>query len=392
MKRPKIAFVVQRYGTEINGGAELHCRQLAERLTDRYQVTVLTTCAKSYATWENEYPPGESELAGVTVRRFPCVCKRDEFPFPWYPNTAKSAYGFANDMNWMMQQGPVSLELIQFLHYNREQYDVFLFFTYLYFTTYAGLSTVPEKSILIPTAHDEPPIYRDIFRSVFHLPQGIFYNTPEERSFVQNLFHHHPQFEDIGGVGVELPENISPDRFRKKYGIDGSFMLYAGRMTEKKGCHILFDYFSRLKERLHGNFKLVLMGTGELEPPKREDIISLGFVSDQDKFDGIKASSMMVIPSLYESLSMVLLEAMSLGVPVLCNGQCLVLKEHCRRSNGGVYFQSFEEFAQGADYLLEHGEELGTNGKRYVQERYCWDVMIEKISHMIEQVRELNDE
>ena len=392
MKRPRIAFVVQRYGVEINGGAELHCRQLAERLTDRYHVTVLTTCAKSYATWENEYPAGESELNGVTIRRFPCVCTRDGFPDLWYPATAQSAYGFANDMNWMMQQGPVSFELIQFLKYNREQFDVFLFFTYLYFTTYAGLLTVPEKSILIPTAHDEPPIYRDIFRSVFHLPKGVFYNTQEEKNFVKNRFHHHPLFEEIGGVGVELPQDISSKRFRNKYGIESPFLLYVGRITEKKGCHMLFDYFAKMKERSERPLKLVLMGTGELKPPEREDIISLGFVSDQDKFDGMSASSFLVIPSFYESLSMVLLEAMSLEIPVLCNGACQVLKEHCRKSNGGIYFQNFEEFVQGTDYLLAHGAELGRNGKQYVQNAYRWDMIIEKISYMIEQVRELNYE
>ncbi|MBE7043186.1 MAG: glycosyltransferase family 4 protein [Ruminococcaceae bacterium] len=392
MNRPKIAFVVQRYGLEINGGAELHCRQLAELLTEYYDVTVLTTCAKNYNTWENEYPSGMEELNGVIVHRFPCICTRDGFPYPWDPNGMQSAYGYANDINWMMQQGPLSFELIHFLEYHREEYDVFLFFTYLYFTTYAGLQTVPEKSILIPTAHDEPAIYRNIFRSVFHLPKGIFYNTNEERRFVTELFHHSPLFEDIGGVGVRLPDDVSANRFREKYHISDPFLLYVGRMTEKKGCHILFDYFVKMKERVHPDLKLVLMGTGELLPPKRDDIISLGFVSDQDKFDGIAASNIMVIPSLYESLSMVLLEAMSLEVPVLVNGDCLVLKEHCRKSNGGVYFHSFEEFVQGTNYLFQHGKQLGENGKRYVNEQYCWNVILEKLCHMIEQVRELNHE
>lgn len=391
MNRPKIAFVVQRYGTEINGGAELHCRQLAERLTKRYDVTVLTTCAKNYQTWENEFSSGTECLNGVTVRRFPVACERDCFPHLWYLNGNQSAFGYVNDVNWMMQQGPLSFELLHFLRYNRSNYDVFIFFTYLYFTTYAGLQIVPEKSILIPTAHDEPAIYRDIFRSVFHLSTGIFYNTGEEKRFVSELIHPHPLFENIGGVGVDLPDGISAERFRRKYRIDAPFLLYVGRMTEKKGCHILFDYFSRMKERIPSDLKLVLMGTGELSPPKREDVISLGFVSDEDKFDGIAASEMMVIPSFYESLSMVLLEAMSLQTPVLANGGCLVLKEHCRKSNGGVYFDSFEEFLQCVDYLLSHGKEMGKNGQQYVQTYYRWDVILNKLSQMIEQVREWNE-
>ncbi len=392
MKRKKIAFVVQRYGHEINGGAELHCRQLAERLTDQYEVSVLTTCAQNYHTWENEYQSGVEMINNVIVHRFPCVCTRDNFPFPWFSESKEGAFGYVNDINWMMQQGPVSFEMIRFIEYNKQNYDVFIFFTYLYFTTYAGLQIVPEKSILIPTAHDEPPIYKGIFRSVFHLPKGIFYNTEEEQAFVTELFHHHPMFDEIGGVGVALPENISAQRFRNKYHIEDPFLLYVGRMTEKKGCHILYDYFLKLKQRTNENLKLVLMGTGELQPPERDDIISLGFVSDQDKFDGIAASKMMVIPSFYESLSMVLLEAMSLGKPVLVNGECNVLKEHCRKSNAGIYFYSFEEFYQGIAFLMDHGSELGKNGISYVQNQYHWPAITDKLCQMIEQVCDLNHE
>ena len=191
---------------------------------------------------------------------------------------------------------------------------------------------------------------------------------------------------------MELPRDISEARFRRKYGLHDPFLLYVGRMTEKKGCHILTDYFIRMKEREPSRLQLVFIGTGEWQPPKREDIHTLGFVSEEDKFDAIKASAMMTVPSFYESLSMVLLEAMSLSVPVLCNGACQVLQGHCRRSNGGVYYQNFEEFVQGVSYLLEHGADMGQNGKVYVKQDYRWEVILNKLSAMIDQIREWNDE
>ena len=67
----RLAFVVQRYGLEVNGGAEVECRLLAERLSRHMSVEVLTTCAVDYHTWGNHYPPGLEMINGVPVRRFP---------------------------------------------------------------------------------------------------------------------------------------------------------------------------------------------------------------------------------------------------------------------------------------------------------------------------------
>lgn len=70
MRRLRVALVVQRYGLEVNGGAELLCRMIAERLASRHSVEVLTTCAVDYVTWKNEYAPGLAEVNGIPVRRF----------------------------------------------------------------------------------------------------------------------------------------------------------------------------------------------------------------------------------------------------------------------------------------------------------------------------------
>lgn len=390
-KKLNIAFVVQRYGLEVNGGAELHCRQVAEKLAKYHNVEILTTCAIDYNNWRNEYPAGTTEVNGITVRRFPVEFIREEFKFNVFSlaNPTISLYGYVEDINWMWQQGPLTIELVNYLKYNKFNYDVFIFMTYLYFTTYAGISIVPEKSILIPTAHDEEDIYRDIFNSVFNLPRAIFYNTLEEKKFVESRFHSSYIPNDIGGVGVEIPEHIDADAFRKKYELDGPFLLYIGRITNKKGCDVLFRDFLQYKQENNSPVKLVLMGKSSIEIPDHPDIISLGFVSDEDKFNGLSACSMLVLPSEFESLSMVLLESFSLKKCALVNGKCSVLKSHCELSNGGLYYESYTEFAACLDILLNDSvlcEKLGKNAKKYVEQYYNWDTIIEKLNRLIDRI------
>ena len=80
--------------------------------------------------------------------------------------------------------------------------------------------------------------------------------------------------------------------------------------------------------------------------PKHPRIRHLGFLPDEDKFDALAAADLLIMPSQYESLSMVALEAWALGKPVLANGHCDVLRGQSIRSNAGLYYETFEEFAE----------------------------------------------
>lgn len=387
----KIAFVVQRYGLEVNGGAELECRQLAEHMNEKYEVEILTTKAVDYVTWKDEYTQNRDTVNGVLVRRFSVKEPRNNKEFNLLSEKVLQGKSTKEEEElWMKKQGPYSVELVEYIKGHKEDYDVFVFFTYLYYTTYFGIQEVYGKSILIPTAHDETPIYLNIFRRMFQLPQGIFYQTKEEKEFVERKFQVKsiPNNDGYGGVGVEAPADISAEAFRQKYGL-GKFIIYIGRIDEHKGCKDLFTYFKEYKNRNGGDLKLVLMGKEIIRVPDTKDIISLGFVSDEDKFNGLAACEFLVLPSQFESLSMVVLEAMKIGRPVLVNGKCEVLKGHCVRSNGGLYYQNFYEFEGCMNYLMNHADickKMGKNGQTYVAENYQWDVIIKRLSDLVEEI------
>ena len=202
----KIAFIVQRYGTEILGGSEYHCRLIAERLAPKHQVDVLTTCARDYISWENEYPEGSDRVRGVTVRRFANAQTRDIQAFNRYSEWIfNHAHSREDEIEWLRQQGPWCPALLEYLERHQQQYDILIFFTYLYAPTVLGMRIAPHKSILVPTAHDEPAIRLDIYRELFSQPAGIAYNTDVERRFLTTHFSMRAVEEETVGCGVDLP-------------------------------------------------------------------------------------------------------------------------------------------------------------------------------------------
>ena len=390
----KILFVVQRYGLEVNGGSEAYCRQIAEKLSSIYDVSVLTTCAEDYVTWENKYQEGIEKINDITVIRKKVVEPRTQKKF----SKATDIINFDKEnllsgIEWQKAQGPYSLELLNYLSNHKEEYDVIIYMTYLYFTTYFGIQIAPEKSILIPTAHDEPPIYFGIFNSIFHLPRCILYLTNSEKNFVTKKFHNNYVNSDIVGVGIDIEKDVENINLKDRFSIEDEYLIYLGRIDVSKGCKNMIDYFLEYKAKYNNNLKLALAGKTAMNIPVNNDILNLGFVSEIEKINLLKNSKALILPSEFESLSLSTLEAMYFGIPVLVNGKCDVLKDHAILSKAGLYYMNKLEFIESLAYIDENPEimkKMGENGVLYVEKNYRWDVVIEKYKNAIEKVRKIN--
>lgn len=369
----KLAIVSQRYGLEVNGGAEYYSRLLAEHLAKYHEVEVLTTKAMDHGTWKNVYVNDIETINGITVRRF--YVKRERTQkfalidkivrnMPWKSRIVESA--------WIKEQGPYVPSLVKYINNNKNSYDLFLFVTYLYYPTAVGMKKVRDKAILIPTAHDETYIYMNFFKKNFSQARGIIYLTNEEKYFVQNLFHNEDISNQVVGVGVDVSEDISERRFRRKYNISKQYLIYVGRVEESKGCKEMFKYFEKMDLPL----ELVVLGKNHMlsELPENEHIHMLGFVSEEDKMDAIKGAVALVLPSSYESLSIAVLEAMSVGTPIIVNGQCEVLKGHCERSGVGKCFYNEESFIKCVkEYLNCDRDCISRLAKEYIEKNYTWE-------------------
>jgi glycosyltransferase involved in cell wall biosynthesis len=419
----RLAFIVQRYGTEVLGGSEYHCRLIAERLAPHHDVEILTTCARDYVTWKNEYPEGTDRIRGVTVRRFANQGMRDITAFDRYSEWIfTSAHTADDEMEWLKQQGPWSPALISYLQSNHQRYDVLIFFTYLYATTVLGVEISPARSVLVPTAHDEPAIRLEIYKAMFSRPAAIMFNTDIERSFLKDQFARLPPLEETVGVGVDIPQHqpypriaSAADRdvpadeatedgpvrefpshltargavFRRRHRLYGPIALYGGRIDPGKGCEELIEYFSRYAAG-GGDATLALMGVKLMPLPEEPFIRFAGLLSDRERLQALEAATVVICPSPYESLSLLALEAMAVGTPILVNGRSPVLVEHCIRSNAGLYYADGDEFVEALKLLVRDERlraAMGRNGRDYVRRNYRWDVVLGKYERVFAKIR-----
>lgn len=386
----KLACVIHRYGAGIAGGSEAHCRALAERLAARHDVTVLTTCARDYLTWRNAYPAGWSEAGGVRVGRFPVAHPRNLHRFADITELAFDSRASADEeRQWFEENGPDSPELLRYLEAHGADYDLVLFWSYRYAHAFFGLPLVADRAILAPTAEEDPVIRFTTLGRFFTLPRGYLFLTPEEAELVGSRIDGSLPPSRIVGSGVEPAPPRDGREALHAVGIGPPFVLYLGRIDRNKGCETLLRYFTRFVEQTGSSAPLVMAGPAFIDIPRHPLIRPLGFVDEPTREALLSEARAIVIPSPYESLSLVLLEAWNHGVPALVNGRCRVLQGQVRRADGGLYYEHVNEFVEALTLLLDRPEtarQLGRQGLAYVDREYRWPVVLQKVEGFLEEI------
>ncbi len=388
MSRSAVAFVVQRYGPDVTGGSEALARAVAERLSPFHEVTVFTTCARDYVTWRNELPEGEAEESGVRVRRFAVEEERDLAAFNAFAEPLYVRHHTREEeIEFLRRQGPVVPSLVEALREEKGRYAAVVFFTYLYYPTYWGLQAAPERSVLVPTTHDEPPLGFSVYREVFARARAFAFLTPAEQELVRSRFGTGDRPAAIAGMGVEPAPPGDVAEFRARHGAFGPYALYAGRIDAGKGCAAMLAHHERYRHEKKGAADLLLVGRLAMPEPRQDGVRYLGFLSEEDKSTAMAGARAVVCPSPFESLSIVLLEGLALGTPGLVNAGSAVLKEHCLRSNAGLFYSDGEEYAEALDLLVRREtlrRTLGAQGRRYVDAEYRWSVVLERWRSLVE--------
>jgi glycosyltransferase involved in cell wall biosynthesis len=245
---------------------------------------------------------------------------------------------------------------------------------------------VPERAVLVPTAEEDPLIHAPILSSYFAQPRAYLFLTPEERDLVTSRIQGTVPPSAVIGAGLDPPETIPSRDVLDSRGIPETFVLYVGRIERNKGCETLLRYFAAYLAEGRTPVSLVMAGPAIMPIPDHPLIRPLGYVPDTVRDALLAYARALVVPSPYESLSMVLLEGWNRGLPALVNGRCRVLKGQAERADGGLHYGNVREFCEALELLVREPDlarALGSQGCAYVDREYRWPVVMDRTESLL---------
>lgn len=419
----RFAFISPRYGADISTGAEHACRLLAQQVSERHDVEVLTTCAASAATWKNEYSEGSDRIRRVMVRRFAVNQAHDPSAFASLSNRLfTSPHSRADELEWTRRLGPSAPGLIDHLTRHQRSYDVLLFFSLWHHTTVQGLQIAPDRSVLFPYLQLRPALRFSLWNELLGSVRAVGYVSASERRLAREYLRAAPHADELVGIGIDPPpqqayprhqqdpadtfvadDDVSADAgpaeesyleargipFRRRHRLYGSFALYGGRIDSDNGCEEMLEYFDTYAQG-DPDAALVVMGVKMMKLPEEPYMRMAGVLPDRERMVAYEAADVTIAPASDDLLAQPLLESMAVGTPVLASAANSAAVEHCRRANGGLYYANRDEFAEALRLVMSNArlrQTLGENGRKYIQQHYRWDSVMGRLDRLVGKVR-----
>ena len=422
----RFAFVTPRYGADISTGAEHVCRLLAEEVSERHDVDVLTTCARDPFTWKNDYAEGADRVRGVLVRHFAVNQPHDHAAFQELSSQMLGRpHGRGDEQEWVRRLGPTSPGLIDYLKRQHRLYDAVVFFSLYHATTVFGIAAAPERSVLFPYLRLDAPLRFGIWSDVFRSAKAVGYLSAAERSLAHGFLRVSPAGEEVVGVGIDAPmqqtyprhqqnpadaltdeeddqagtppdDPAPPDYlssrgvlFRRRHRLYGPFVLYGGRVQPDNGCEEMLEYFDTYAAA-HDDAVLVVMGVKLMQVSEQPYLRMPGVLPDRERMTAYEAADVTLAPDPDDLVARTVLESFAVGTPVLATARNAAAVDHCRRANAGLYYATRGEFTEALRLLTSDPqlrERLGDNGRRYVREHYRWDAVVSRFERLAMRVR-----
>lgn len=419
----RFAFVTPRYGADLTTGAEHVCRLLAQQVSERHDVEVLTTCAANSGTWKNEYAEGADRIRRVLVRRFAVSQPHDRQAFAQLSKRLFSEpHTRGDEIEWTRRLGPWAPGLIEHLSRQHRSYDVLVFFSLWHPTTVQGLQIAPDRSVLFPYVQLCPALRFGLWSELLNMVRGVGYVSVSERRLARGYLQATPHAEELVGIGIDPPpqqayprhqqdpaddivadEDLGADNgsteesylhargvpFRRRHRLYGSFALYGGRVGTDNGCEEMLEYFDGYAQQ-QPDAALVLMGVKMMKLAEEPYVRLAGVLPERERMVAYEAADVTIAPASDDLLAQPLLESLAVGTPVLASAANAAAVEHCRRANGGLYYANRQEFSEALRLVMGNPQlrdALGNNGRRYVQQHYRWDNVLGRFDRLVARVR-----
>jgi glycosyltransferase involved in cell wall biosynthesis len=419
----KFAFVTPRYGADIGSGVEHACRLIAEHVSERHDVDVLTTCARDHRTWKNEYSEGADRVRGVLVRRFGVSLIPDHIGFDALSQRLQtSPHSRAEELEWVRLHGPWSPGLIDYVKRANRSYDVLAFFGLSHPLTVHGLEAAPERSVVFPYLQLQPSLRFSLWPDLLRSTRGVGFFSEAERRLLHSYLGVRHACEEVVGIGVDPPaqqayprhqqdpndaigdddepgsedEVEAPDYlngrgipFKRRHRLYGRFALYGGRVESDNGCEEMLEYFDTFAAS-DNTAALVLMGLKMMKVPEEPYLRLAGVIPDRERMTAYEAADVTIAPASDDLLAQPLLESLAVGTPVLASARNTAAVEHCRRAGAGLYYANREEFVGALTLLTSNTqlrEKLGSNGRAYIRNQYRWEGVLGRFDRLISRAR-----